>query len=92
MVDVRFELTTNDPWSCRRRHPSPWAHLVPGIGAKTRPTSRPREPRPLETQRRQTPPQQESSVSHQARLNEEIDRILSALGGSGWTASHCATR
>ena len=20
MVDVRFELTTNDPWSCRRRH------------------------------------------------------------------------
>ena len=20
MVDVRFELTSNDPWSCRRRH------------------------------------------------------------------------
>ena len=26
MVDVRFELTTNDPWSCRRRHL--WKALV----------------------------------------------------------------
>ena len=68
----------------------PWEHCVPGSGAKTRPTSRPREPRPRETQRRRTPPQQETSVSHQAKLSEETDRIRVALGGSGWTASHSA--
>ena len=27
MVDVRFELTTNDPWSCRR-HPTPFNSLL----------------------------------------------------------------
>ena len=58
----------------------------------TRPTSRPQKPRSVETKLRQTPPQQEPSVSHQARLNENTDRIRGALGGSGWTASRCATR
>ena len=57
----------------------PWAHCVPRSGGKTRPTSRPREPRPRETQRRRTPLQQEPSVSHQARLSEETDRILSLI-------------
>ena len=58
----------------------------------TRPTSRPREPCPLETQRRRTPPQQEASLSHLARLSEEIDLNPVALGGSGWMASHSVTK
>ena len=45
----------------------PWEHC----GAKTRPTSRPREPCPRETQCRRNPPQQEASVSHLARLSKE---------------------
>jgi len=68
----------------------PWEHCVPGSGAKTRPTSRPRKPCPRETQ--WTPPQQETSVSHQARLSEEIDLDRVFLGGSGWTASRSATK
>ena len=70
----------------------PRERCVPGSGAKTRPTSRSREPCPRETQRRQTPPQQETSVSHQARLSEEVDLNRVSLGGSGWTASHSATK
>ena len=72
--------------------PLPCSHLFPGSGVMTSPTSRPREPRFRETQHRQTPTQQEPSVSHQARLNEKTDRIRGALGRSGWTASHCATK
>ena len=70
----------------------PWEHCVPGSGAKTGPTSRPPEPCPRETQLRLIPSQQEASVSHLARLSEEIDLNRVALRGSGWTASHSVTK
>ena len=37
-------------------------------------------------------PSRKPSVSHQARLSEVTDQIRVALGGSGWTALHSATR